>query len=145
MGLYLSFICALHSTPVIGLCAFFSALLQYFFLVTFMSMTAEAINLYFKLVVVLGYKISHYVIKAVTFSWGKYDKCKWYKLVITEIIIINLFMYSATIVHCCLLFCSKVQELCQSTLVSNPINSTLYNAKHVLFFILCLLMITFFE
>ena len=73
MGLYLSFICALHSTPVIGLCAFFSALLQYFFLVTFMSMTAEAINLYFKLVVVLGYKISHYVIKAVIFSWGKYN------------------------------------------------------------------------
>ena len=106
MGLYLSFICALHSTPVTGLCAFFSALLQYFFLVTFMSMTAEAINLYFKLVVVLGYKISHYVIKAVTVSWGKYDN--WYKLVITEIIIFNLFMYSATIVDCCILFCSKV-------------------------------------
>ena len=82
MGLYLSFICALHSTPVIGLCAFFSALLQYFFLVTFMSMTAEAINLSFKLVVVLGYKISHYVIKAVTVSWGKYDN--WCKLIITE-------------------------------------------------------------
>ena len=107
MGLYLSFICALHSTPVTGLCAFFSALLQYFFLVTFISMTAEAINLYFKLVVVLGYKISHYVIKAVTVSWGKYDNCKWYKFVITHY---YQFVY-VQCYHCSLLSSVLLQSI----------------------------------
>ena len=57
-----------------------------------MSMTAEAINLYFKLVVVLGYKISHYVIKAVTVSWGKYDNL--YKLAKLKSL---LSIYSCTV------------------------------------------------
>ena len=36
------------------LCAIVSIMLQYFMLVVFMTMAAEAINLYLKLVVVLG-------------------------------------------------------------------------------------------
>ena len=48
-----------------------AALLQYFFLVSFMAMAAEAINLYVKLVMVLGSRISYYVLKAAIVCWGK--------------------------------------------------------------------------
>ena len=71
MGLYITFIFAIHSTRVTGLCALTAALLQYFFLVTFMLMASEAINLYTKLVVVLGTKINHFVLKATLISWCK--------------------------------------------------------------------------
>ena len=55
IGLYITFIFAVHSTPVIGLCAFVAAALQYFFLVSFMIMASEAISLYMKLVVLGKY------------------------------------------------------------------------------------------
>ena len=71
MGLYITFVFAIHSRKVTGLCAFVAAVLQYFFLVTFMSMAAEAINLYIKLVVVLGVKIEKFVLKAVIVTWGE--------------------------------------------------------------------------
>ena len=48
-----------------------AALLQYFFLVSFMAMAVEAFNLYMKLVVVLGSKISYYALKAAIICWGK--------------------------------------------------------------------------
>ena len=48
-----------------------ATLLQYFFLVSFMAMAAEAINLYMKLVVVLGSNISYYTLKVAIVSWGK--------------------------------------------------------------------------
>ena len=70
MGLYINFIIALHSPKVPGLCAVVGAVLQYFFLVTFMVMAAEAINLYMNLVIVLGGKIQHFVLKATVLSWG---------------------------------------------------------------------------
>ena len=70
LGLYLTFIMAIHSPPVPGFCAVVGALLQYFFLVTFMVMAAEAINLYTKLVVVLGSTIRHFVTKATIICWG---------------------------------------------------------------------------
>ena len=54
MGLYIAFIVSIHTSSVVGVCAVSAAILQYFFLVTFMVMAAEAINLYMKLVVVLG-------------------------------------------------------------------------------------------
>ena len=71
-GLYIAFIFAVHSQSVPGLCALTAAVLQYFFLVTFMVMAAEAINLYMNLVIVLGKKIRHFVLKATISSWGKY-------------------------------------------------------------------------
>ena len=71
MGLYITFIFSIHSSTVTSLCALVAALLQYFFLVTFMMMASEAINLYMKLVVVLGAKISHFVLKATVISWCK--------------------------------------------------------------------------
>ena len=70
LGLYLTFIMAIHSPPVPGLCAAVGALLHYFFLVTFMVMAAEAIHLYIKLVVVLGTAIEHYILKATITCWG---------------------------------------------------------------------------
>ena len=72
MGLYITFIFAVHSRDVPGLCAITGAVLQYFFLVTFMVMAAEAINLYMNLVIILGQKISHFVLKATITSWSKY-------------------------------------------------------------------------
>ena len=71
LGLYFFFILAIHSTAVMGLCMLVAALLQYFFLVCFMAMAAEAINLYMKLVVVLGSKISYYTLKAAIVCWGE--------------------------------------------------------------------------
>lgn len=71
IGLYGTFILAIHSTFSVGFCAFVGALLQYFFLATFLLMGAEAINLYMKLVVVLGSNIQHFVIKVSVLCWGK--------------------------------------------------------------------------
>ena len=71
LGLYFFFILAIHSTAVTGFCMLVASLLQYFFLVSFMAMAVEAINLYIKLVVVLGSKISYYVLKAAIVCWGK--------------------------------------------------------------------------
>ena len=41
-------------------------------LVVFMMMAAEAVDLYLKLVIVLGQNISHYVIKISVICWGKF-------------------------------------------------------------------------
>ena len=71
MGLYITFIFAVHSQDVPGLCAVTGAVLQYFFLVTFMVMAAEAINLYMNLVIVLGRKINRFVLKATILSWSE--------------------------------------------------------------------------
>ena len=70
LGLYLLFIVAIHSTAVTALCMLVSALLQYFFLVSFMAMAVEAIHLYMKLVLVLGSVIPHYPLKATITCWG---------------------------------------------------------------------------
>ena len=75
IGLYITFIFAIHSQEVPGLCAVVGAILQYFFLVTFMVMAAEAIHLYMNLVIVLGWKIQHFLLKATVLSWGKCDQC----------------------------------------------------------------------
>ena len=72
IGLYITFIFAVHSRDVPVLCAVTGAVLQYFFLVTFMVMAAVAINLYMNLVIILGQKISHFVLKATIASWSKY-------------------------------------------------------------------------
>lgn len=71
LGLYLSFIVALHSKDTNIFCAFSGAVLQYFFLVTFIVTAAEAIDLYINLVIVLGHKIDHFVLKATVVSWSK--------------------------------------------------------------------------
>ena len=71
LGVYFFFIFALHGTAVPSLCAVFSAFLHYFLLVTFMAMAAEALNLYIKLVIVLGKGIQNYVWKAVMVSWSE--------------------------------------------------------------------------
>ncbi len=69
LGLYASFILAIHSSGVPGLCAVISALLQYFMLVTLFAMASEALNLYMKLVVVFGKQIQKYFLKAALVSW----------------------------------------------------------------------------
>lgn len=69
VGLYLSYILSLHSPAVKPLCAIASLLLQYFLLVSFCAMATEALNLYIKLVIVLGKGIHYYVLKAALFSW----------------------------------------------------------------------------
>ena len=103
LGLYIFFIFAIHSTAVTELCMLVAALLQYFFLVTFMAMAAEAINLYMKLVVVLGSKISRYSLKAAIVCWGKKNNCTLilrtignfqhqYYFILNKLIYINLIV-----------------------------------------------------
>ena len=70
MGLYITFILAVHSQDIPVLCAAVGAVLQYFFLVTFIVMAAEAIHLYIKFVIVLGRTINHFALKATILSWG---------------------------------------------------------------------------
>ena len=67
------FIVAYHSTTVIPLCAIAGGLLHYFMLVTFAIMAAEAVNLYMKLVQVLGCTAiqQRYVLKSTLISWSK--------------------------------------------------------------------------
>ena len=60
-----------HSTSVPVLCAIVGAMLHYFFLATFMIMAAQAVDLYYKLVVVIRGKIDFYVLKATLLCWSK--------------------------------------------------------------------------
>ena len=98
LGLYISFIFSIHSSSVPALCAIVSIMLHYFMLVVFMVMAAEAVNGYMKLVVVLGNKISHYVIKVIVICWGMslYTKC-----LVTN----NNFNHSPVIPAFVVLFC----------------------------------------
>ena len=100
IGLYITFIIAVQSKEVPDFCAVVGAVLQYFFLVTFMIMAAEAIHLYINLVIVLGSKIRHFVLKATILSWSKCDdQCGT---------IITICHYSYSIVYCIVLFCSQL-------------------------------------
>ena len=71
IGMYVTFIMGVHSTGVPVLCAIVGAMLHYFFLVTFMIMAAQAVDLYYKLVVVIGGKINFYILKATLLCWSK--------------------------------------------------------------------------
>ena len=77
LGLYITFIItnAVSSYPDIlpsirPICGLLSALLHYFFLVTFLTMAAIAINLYRKLVVVFNADIPSYLPIAILICWG---------------------------------------------------------------------------
>lgn len=69
--LYVIFIVAGVATSVDILCGLVSALFQYFILVFLGWTAAEAVNLYYKLVLVLGKSIEHYVLKAGLIVWSK--------------------------------------------------------------------------
>ena len=45
--------------------------MQYFLLATFLVIAGESVNLYMRLVVVLGAKIERYVLKVAIVAWGK--------------------------------------------------------------------------
>ena len=79
LGLYVTFIISsavssnpakLRTIPVV--CGILSALLHYFFLVTFLCMAAIAINLYRALVVVFNAEIQSYLPIAVSLCWSEY-------------------------------------------------------------------------
>ena len=72
IGVYIFFILAIHSTSFHVMCAIVSAFLQYFFLVAFMVMAAEAVSLYIKTVVVIGTKIRKLSMKAYIICWGEF-------------------------------------------------------------------------
>jgi hypothetical protein len=74
MGIYIMFIVSIHGTEPEEFCAVAGGLLHYFLLVTFFLMAAEAINLYLKLVIVLGipeFLSNRYVLKASLIAWSK--------------------------------------------------------------------------
>jgi hypothetical protein len=74
MGFYIMFIISVHGTKSKEFCAVTGGWLHYFLLVTFFLMAAEAINLYLKLVIVLGipeFLSNRYVLKAALIAWSK--------------------------------------------------------------------------
>ena len=74
LGIYVMFIISLHATKPEPLCAVAGGFLHYFMLVTFLSMAAEAVNLYLKLVIVLGipeFLKNRYVLKVALIAWSK--------------------------------------------------------------------------
>ena len=71
------FIVSFYSTTVTTLCVISGALVQYFLLATFLIMAGESVNLYLKLVVVLGAKIERYVLKVAIVAWGKLQGCTY--------------------------------------------------------------------
>ena len=77
LGIYVMFIVCLHAKPV-QFCAAAGSLLHYFMLAAFFLMAAEAVNLYLKLVIVLGippFLKNRYVLKAALLAWSKWQCC----------------------------------------------------------------------
>jgi len=117
--LYVIFIIAGLVTPVEGLCGLVSALFQYFMLVFFGWTAAEAVNLYYKLVRVLGKPIEHYVLKAALIVWCKLSM---------NILLIQLIHYmshtsSGSHSHCGNFCWARIQALRQSILVSSIVEN----------------------
>ncbi len=77
LGLYIVFLVAGRVTSISVLCGIVAALLHYFVLVFFGWTAAEAVNLYMKLVVVLGKGTKYYVFKAALIVWCKLFIKQW--------------------------------------------------------------------
>ena len=78
LGLYFLYILSLHAVGNKHVCAFVGGLLHYFMLASFLAMLAEAVNLYTKLVLVLGVPLiiqNKYVLKACLIVWSQYYVC----------------------------------------------------------------------
>lgn len=93
LGIYVMFVVAslMARTPRIP-CALAGAVLQYFLLVTFAIMAAEAISLYINLVVVLGWNtVKHrYALKTTLVAWSKYV----YTPALDYVVIVCFFVYN---------------------------------------------------
>ena len=70
IGVYVSFISAIHSIHNSIMCGLVAALLQYFFLVAFLVMAIEAVDLYKKTVLVFKPKINSFAKKIYITCWG---------------------------------------------------------------------------
>ena len=103
IGLYITFIIAQHSSFSRILCIIVAALLQYFFLVVFMLMASEAVNLYLKLVIILGSKVPHFTLKATVVSWGKQ-----YTLIFVSEKYYCIIIHSCAPFYCFFLRCSEL-------------------------------------
>ena len=71
------FIVSLHATVNKYACAVAGGLLHFFLLASFFLMAAEAVNLYMKLVVVIGiphFIKNRYILKAMLVSWGEFNE-----------------------------------------------------------------------
>ena len=75
MGLYIAFIVAVQGNKITnGVCAVVGFFVHFFLLVVFFAMGAEAVDLFMKLVIVLGPKIQKFTLKTILVSWGKLSK-----------------------------------------------------------------------
>ena len=79
LGIYLAYIFAYFATPVPGLCAVAGALVHYTLLVTFVTMAAEAIYIFLKIVIVFT-SVDRYVAKAGIVAWREFI-CYYFKCV----------------------------------------------------------------
>ncbi|XP_019864466.1 PREDICTED: uncharacterized protein LOC109593811 [Amphimedon queenslandica] len=69
LGLYVSFILAVHSRHVEIICAASGIILQYFFLVTFLAMGCESVILYRELVIIVGERRDGVALKSALICW----------------------------------------------------------------------------
>ena len=74
MGLYLTFFFAAQGTKIsVPFCGIIGLLFHYFLLVTFFVMAAESVELFIKLVIILGPKIYYFIYKVMLICWSEYD------------------------------------------------------------------------
>ena len=99
LGLYVTFMFAAQGTRFgILFCGIIGVLLHYFFLVVLLAMSAEAIDLFVKLVIVLGPKIRNYTTKATITAWSEfiYVLCSLTYSLIVLALVLPLFIVPFT-------------------------------------------------
>ena len=88
LGLYVTFMFAAQGTRLsVPFCGIIGVLLHYFFLVVLFAMAAEAIDLFVKLVIVLGPKIHNYTIKATVTAWSEFNYITFIHLIILSLVL----------------------------------------------------------
>lgn len=72
LGLYITFIIAGQGVNLTKpVCSIVGVLVHYFFLAVFFIMAAESVDLFIKLVIVLGPKIQKFILKTIIIAWSK--------------------------------------------------------------------------
>ena len=119
--LYVIFMIAGLVTSVEVLCGLVSALFQYFMLVFFGWTAAEAVNLYYKLVRVLGKPVEHYVLKAALIVWCEFKHNNNIMVVIIfiteQLCTCTLPNFSGSCSYCDHFCGTRIQLLCKPILV----------------------------
>ena len=118
LGLYVTFMFAAQGSSRLSVpfCGIIGVLLHYFFLVVFFVMAAEAVDLFIKLVIVLGSRITHFITKASVAAWSEFHfmhaRFRFYSFSLSASLPPSLPLpshtYSSTIVHSSIHICPSL-------------------------------------